>query len=286
MSTSPTSTTTGFAASKAARPSPLRPHPWFFPADSTAPPRPRSSPSLPPMALRVRFKCVPRHRGSPSLPAGGSITANPVRLRDRNFQSGWSTERDILDFTLSIVDPDAATAIQVPLTAVVSGTPQQLRLSQVGLTFFAVQGSSAPGSQLLQVLNTGTGSMPWTAKAGTLSGNNWLSVSQASGATVEGATPPSLSIAVNVAGLSAGSYYGQVDVTAPSADNSPQSAVVLLNILPPDGTPGVRSSVPPVCSSPPLPAPTPPPKTSSSSIPLPIPATTPRRFASPMVRPG
>jgi hypothetical protein len=71
-----------------------------------------------------------------------------------------------------------------------------------------------------------------------LAGNNWLSLSPSSGTTVAGSPPPVLQVSVNPAGLSAGSYYGQIDVSAPSADNSPQSAVVLFNILPPDGTPG------------------------------------------------
>jgi uncharacterized protein (TIGR03437 family) len=160
-------------------------------------------------------------------PAALTVTANPSGLSKGTYAG-----------TVTVLDQAAGVATQIPVTLTVSGTAQQLRLSQVGLTFTAIQGGASPAPQSVQVLNSGTGIMPWTAKPATLAGGAWLSVSPSSGTTTVGATPPSVNVSVVSTSLPAGSYYGQVDLSAPSADNSPQSAVALLNVLPPDGTPG------------------------------------------------
>lgn len=60
----------------------------------------------------------------------------------------------------------------------ISGTPQQMRLSQTGFAFSAIEGSTAvSAARSLQVSNTGTGMMNWRASVQTLSGSNWLQVS-------------------------------------------------------------------------------------------------------------
>jgi hypothetical protein len=120
----------------------------------------------------------------------------------------------------------------------ISETAALMRLSKMGLSFTAVQGGVPPAPQSLQVLNTGTGAMPWSASATTVVGNAWLTVTPASGSTTAGAATPLVTVSVNPSGLATGSYYGQVNFTFAAADNSPQSAVVLFNILTADGTPG------------------------------------------------
>ena len=75
--------------------------------------------------------------------------------------------------------------------------------------------------------------MAWTAAASAIApGPVWLSVSPASGSSVAGSPPPSVELRVNTAGLPAGEYYGQVVVTAPDADDSPQIVSVVLAVLP------------------------------------------------------
>ena len=171
-------------------------------------------------------------------PASGSVNAGqPATLKITVMVD--SLKKGTYFGSVTVSDPGAALVIQIPVTLTVSGTAQQLRLSQVGLTFTAIQGGAAPASQSFQVLNAGTGVMAWTASSGTPS---WLTVAPSSGSTTAGGPAPFLTVSANPAGLSAGSYYAQINVSAPSADNSPQSAVALLNVLPSDGTPGAQVS--------------------------------------------
>ncbi|MEP7352152.1 MAG: hypothetical protein ABI824_02870 [Acidobacteriota bacterium] len=156
-----------------------------------------------------------------------SVTADPTGLVKGTYLG-----------LLTILDPDENAASQLPVTMTVSGTAQQLRLSQSGLAFKVLQNGNAAPPLSVQVLNTGSGSMPWTATPSTTSGGAWLSVQGGSGTAVAGATPGSFQVTTNAAGLAPGSYYGVVNVLAPSADNSPNATVVLLNVLPADGSVG------------------------------------------------
>jgi uncharacterized protein (TIGR03437 family) len=115
---------------------------------------------------------------------------------------------------------------------IVDARPKIL-LSQIGLTFAAVAQGGAPLPQSFGILNSGQGSMIWTASSSTLSGGaGWLSIDQTSGTV---ATPLSgvstVNVTVNPAGLAAGDYYGQVQIKAQGADNSPQIVSVVLNVL-------------------------------------------------------
>jgi hypothetical protein len=140
---------------------------------------------------------------------------------------------------VAMVDTSSGAVVQVPVTLTVSGTAQQLRLSQVGLTFAAIEGGPAPAAQTFQVLNTGTGIMSWNASAVTLSGGaGWLTATPASGSTIAGSPALAVGVTANPTGLTAGAYCGQINVTAAGADNSPQTAIVLLNVLPSNGKPG------------------------------------------------
>jgi len=83
-----------------------------------------------------------------------------------------------------------------------------LRASPGALTFSAQRGGSNPPSQTVQLTISDGSTVSWTAAASSTAGGNWLSISPASGTT-----PDSVSVAVNTAGLAAGSYTGQVTIT-------------------------------------------------------------------------
>jgi uncharacterized protein (TIGR03437 family) len=163
-----------------------------------------------------------------ATPASGVLRANAglgivVTADPRGLAKGTYTGR------LTIREPgDASTALDVPVTMTVSGTPQQLRLSQTGLAILAVEGTTATRS--LQVINTGTGTMAWRAAVQTLSGGNWLQTASAAGSSETGGPPSELRLTVSSAGLAPGVYFGLVTVTAPGADNSPQSATIVLSV--------------------------------------------------------
>ena len=112
-------------------------------------------------------------------------------------------------------------------------------LSQAGLTFTGVAQGGAPLPQTFGILNTGSGTMNWSASVSTLSGSNWLTITPASGTVLRPLLDAStVTVAVNTAGLAAGDYYGRIDLSSPGATNSPQTVTVVLNVLPPGSNPG------------------------------------------------
>ena len=147
---------------------------------------------------------------------------------------------------VTVSSPDTTDpAVSIPVTLVVSKPVPVIVLSQTGLTFGKVQGGGNPLPQSIAILNTGQGAMNWTATAQTLTGSNWLSLSQSSGTVARPFIDfSSLDVIVNASTLAAGNYFGQIQVRANGAGNSPQTVSVILNVLPSNSTlgPEVRPS--------------------------------------------
>lgn len=98
-----------------------------------------------------------------------------------------------------------------------------LDVSPASLTFNVGSSGVAP-SQSVSVSNVGPGgSIPWSASV--VSGGGWLQVTPASGTT-----PAGLSVSVNAAGLTSGTYNGTIRVTAPGAEGSPKDVSVTLTV--------------------------------------------------------
>jgi trimeric autotransporter adhesin len=129
--------------------------------------------------------------------------------------------------TVSIASANQTFNVAVTLT--VSGGPAELELSQTGFRFQTVAGGGNPPAQTLSILNSGSKSSNFGASASTTSGGQWLSVSPASG-TISASAPAVATISVQTSGLAAGDYYGQILVSAGGAENSPQTASVVLNV--------------------------------------------------------
>lgn len=102
-----------------------------------------------------------------------------------------------------------------------SGAPPALLTYPYNLTFAGFVGAANPSSQTVTVYNEGSGSLSWTAS----SSASWLTVSPTSGAT-----PASLTISVNTAGLAVGTYNGTVTVSSSGATNAPQTISVSLTL--------------------------------------------------------
>jgi len=157
-----------------------------------------------------------------SAPAFGAgpvqVTANPAGLTPGTY-AGY----------VAVTVGTATTNVSVVIT--VSGTQQLLTLSQTGLTFRTFADGGAPPPQTFTVLNGGSGSLNWTLKTSTLSGgSSWLSASPASGTSGGSGSPPTVQVTANPAGLAAGDYYGQVQISAAGVSNSPQTVSVVLSI--------------------------------------------------------
>jgi uncharacterized protein (TIGR03437 family) len=109
-----------------------------------------------------------------------------------------------------------------------------LSLTQTGVTFQAVAGSSTTLQRNISVISTST-PISWTATASTISGGTWLQVTPAQGISDPAKTAPSITIAGNAANLAAGDYYGTVTIRAPTAL---QVISVVFHVVTPALSPG------------------------------------------------
>jgi uncharacterized protein (TIGR03437 family) len=104
--------------------------------------------------------------------------------------------------------------------------PSTIAVAPASFEFTYTSGGTVPAAQLLQISNSGTGTtaLSWTATA---SNSSWLSVSPASGTA-----PSTPSISVSPAALSAGTYNGNIQISAAGASNSPVLVAVTLTVAP------------------------------------------------------
>ena len=109
----------------------------------------------------------------------------------------------------------------VDTVGVVIAGASTIATDSTSLQFSAMAGGAAPDAQSIQITNSGSGALAWTAS----SSQPWLTVSAASGTA-----PSSLSVSVSPAGLSAGTYTGAVQITATGATNTPVSIAVTLTV--------------------------------------------------------
>ncbi len=160
-------------------------------------------------------------QATPSSPAILTVTADPTGL-------GAGT------FTGTVSVTAGSTTLSVPVTMTVSALDQAILLSQRGLFFTAMAQGGVIPPQTFAVLNIGTGLVAWTAKASPIPATPaWFSVSPASGSTDAAQSPPAVTVNVDPSKLAvAGTYYGLVEVDAPTAANSPQVLTVVLQLLP------------------------------------------------------
>jgi uncharacterized protein (TIGR03437 family) len=165
---------------------------------------------------------------TPASPASLSVTVTRGTLPVGTYSG-----------SITVASATTGQVVTIPVTLAVNPAPQTIVLSQTGLTFTAVAQGGTTIPQSLGILNIGSGSMSWTAATATLSGGNWLSLSQATGTVTQPFLDVSfVDVSVNAQGLPAGQYFGNVQVTAPGASNSPQTVLVVLDVLPAGSNPG------------------------------------------------
>ena len=109
---------------------------------------------------------------------------------------------------------DAITIMAAAPGAALAATPSTLQ-------FAYTAGGAAPAAQSIQISNSGTGTLTWTAA----SSESWLNVSPASGTA-----PSTVSVSVSPASLAAGTYTATITITASGASNSPLSVAVTLTV--------------------------------------------------------
>ena len=162
---------------------------------------------------------------TPSSPASLTVTATPGSLTPGTYSG-------------SIAITGAGTTTTIPVTLSVSPPAAAILLSQSAISFTAVSQGGVPLPGTFGILNTGRGSMSWTTTTNTLSGGNWLQISPSSGTVERPYLDVSLvTVSIDPSTLLAGTYYGQIHVSA-AAGNTPQVLTVILTVLPAGSTLG------------------------------------------------
>ena len=98
-----------------------------------------------------------------------------------------------------------------------------LAVSPTSLSFSSVAGGASPAAKTLSVLNNGDGTFPFTATDDA----TWLTVTPGSGTA-----PRDVSVAVNTAGLAAGTYTATVRLESAGVTGSPKLVPVTLVVSP------------------------------------------------------
>jgi uncharacterized protein (TIGR03437 family) len=122
---------------------------------------------------------------------------------------------------------EAVSAISTVVIVNIVPTPT-LSVNPTSLTFSGVATGSNPATQTIQVSDALGGFINWSASRTTTSGGNWLSLAPSSG---DQTTP--LIVAVNIQGMAAGTYIGNVQISAPGANGTPKDVPVTLTLTPP-----------------------------------------------------
>jgi len=182
-----------------------------------------------------------------TVPVGGSVNANPQYLTvspDGQFLYVTLKVQNSVE-VLSLVStppvrvatiPVGSAPLGIAVSPLTSGPPPPpppvspaLSVTPGSLSFMGELGLADPQPQLLQIANTGNGTLNWSALAE--SGEaNWLTLNPQAGLA-----PPTAPITVGVStcGLPVGSYSGSVVVSAPGAVGSPLTIPVSLAVTPP-----------------------------------------------------
>lgn len=99
-----------------------------------------------------------------------------------------------------------------------------LNVSPTAITRSTALGSGAVFNETIQVSNSGTGRLDWTAS----DDRSWISLDATSGSG-----DGSLGVTINSAGLERGTYTGDIEIIAPGALGSPAHVSVTLTVLAP-----------------------------------------------------
>jgi len=164
------------------------------------------------------------------------VAANPPLGRGQSdivtcfaYSIGLST--GVYRTTVTIADQLAVNSPQSFIVTFIVGEAQSsLAVTPSTLTFTAYHGQTPPAPRTFTVTNNGTPAsvLSWTA----VESADWLTLSATSG-TLGYQQSASVAAAINLAGLSTGTYTHTVQVTAPGALNSPRTVLVILNYQPP-----------------------------------------------------
>jgi hypothetical protein len=156
--------------------------------------------------------------GCPVIEASNA-TVNATSATITDTSVAWiDTSVPLQTNTASLVDTSSM------VTEICYYAPPTIGFSPTSFSFTATQGGSNPANQILNIWNAGDGTLNWSVNDDA----TWLSLSPMSG-TNSG----TVTLSVNITGLTTGTYNATITITAPGATNSPINIPVTLTINPP-----------------------------------------------------
>jgi hypothetical protein len=104
-----------------------------------------------------------------------------------------------------------------------------ITIEPASFNFTAEQEGINPPSQTLNIRNSGSGMLSWSASSDV----DWLILNPDSGSSI--GELDNVTLSADISGMHSGDYVALAIVSAPGAINTPQTAVVSLSIKPPHG---------------------------------------------------
>ena len=156
------------------------------------------------------------------LPTGGTAPSTAtLQINATALAVGSYTGKVRISGQSGVVNSPQDITVNLTVTA----QPAQLSVTPTQITLSLESGQSA--TQQVQIANTGSGPLNWTATL--VQGAPWLSFSPSSGTA-----PSTLTLTVNAAGVQPGQYTGTVRVAGSAGVlNSPQDVTVNLTVTAP-----------------------------------------------------
>ena len=157
-------------------------------------------------------------------------------LCEVHFTAGdsGSTEVNLDNVLLADSDESEIPVTWSPVTIEIGGPT--IAFSPGSLSFGATEGGDNPADQTLEIWNSGTGTLDWSVSEEAA----WLSLSPTSGSST--GEHDSVTVSVDISGMSAGDYDATITISDPEATNSPQTVPVSLNISTPSTEPTIAFS--------------------------------------------
>lgn len=135
-----------------------------------------------------------------------------------------------------ILETNGQVTSRVPVNLAISDRESTLSISQIGLSFLAVQGGGVVPPQEIGILSQGANGIGWNLRQETLTGGEWLRSGTGTGRT--GSDVPTVPVTVDPLSNPPGDYYGLLRVESPAAANSPQLVTVSMRVLPENSNAG------------------------------------------------
>jgi M6 family metalloprotease-like protein len=154
--------------------------------------------------------------------AAGETDSVTVSVEPSSLAEGTYTT------AITVAAADASNTPQTtPITLTVRQPDPKITLNAESMMFTSVAGGNNPATQLLEIDNGGGGTLDWTVSGDAA----WLNLSPPSGSSTGEAE--AVTVGVNTAGLSAGTYVATVSIAAAGATNTPQTVAVTFGLLVP-----------------------------------------------------